>query len=268
MGIFNDNKTYLKNTMLIHSFFVDKLKVDVYDTRQSMGEGAGKYALEAIKDLLSKKEEIYIVFAAAPSQNEFLQYVSEAPGIDWGRIHALHMDEYIGLPEDAPQGFGNFLRRAIFDKVPFASVDYIYANESIEETCARYTAILEKHPVDIVFMGIGENGHIAFNDPGVADFDDPVAIKKVALDNKCRNQQVHDGCFAKLSEVPKYALTLTVPTLFKADKLICVVPAPTKADAVRATVCGPITEACPSTIMRRHKDARMFVDSDSGKYIL
>ena len=254
--------------MLIRSFSVDKLQVEVHDTRQAMGEAAGKYAVETIKDLLSKKEEIYIVFAAAPSQNEFLQFVSEAPGIDWGRIHALHMDEYIGLPEDAPQGFGNFLRRAIFDKVPFASVDYIYSDESSEETCARYTAILEKHPVDIVFMGRGENGHIAFNDPGVADFDDPLAIKKVALDEKCRNQQVHDGCFASLESVPEYALTLTVPTLFKADKLICVVPAPTKADAVRATVCGPVTEACPATVMRLHKDARMFVDSDSGKYIL
>ena len=182
--------------MLIHSFFVDKLKVDVYDSRQTMGEAAGKYAVEVIKDLLSKKDEIYIIFAAAPSQNEFLQYVSEAPGIDWGRIHALHMDEYIGLPEDAPQGFGNFLRRAIFDKVPFASVDYIYADESIEDTCARYTAILEKHPVDIVFMGTGENGHIAFNDPRFADFDDPLAIKKVALDETCRTQLVHYGCFA------------------------------------------------------------------------
>jgi glucosamine-6-phosphate deaminase len=254
--------------MLIHSFSVDKLKVNVYDTRQSMGEEAGRYAVEAIRDLLSRKEEIYIVFAAAPSQNEFLKYVSEAPGIDWGRIHALHMDEYIGLPEDAPQGFGNFLRRAIFDKVPFASVDYIYADESTEETCARYTEILDKHPVDIVFMGIGENGHVAFNDPGVADFNDPVAIKKVALDDKCRNQQVHDGCFATLDQVPEYALTLTVPTLFKAGKLICVVPAPTKADAVRATVCGPVSEACPATVMRLHKDACMFVDADSGKYIL
>ena len=255
--------------MRIKSFSVDKLPVEVYDTRQSMGEAAGKYAADAIRALLSKKEEIYIIFAAAPSQNEFLQSVSEAPGIDWGRIHALHMDEYIGLPEDAPQGFGNFLRRAIFDKVPFASVDYISKEgESVEETCARYTELLEKHPVDIVFMGIGENGHIAFNDPGVAEFDDPLLIKKVALDDKCRNQQVHDGCFAQLAEVPEYALTLTVPALFRANKLICVVPASTKADAVRATVLGPVTEACPATILRRHDDARLFVDADSGKYIL
>lgn len=254
--------------MLIKTLFVDKLQVDVHDTRQAMGEAAGKYAAEAIRKYLSEKEEIYIVFAAAPSQNEFLESVSKAPGIDWSRVHALHMDEYIGLPEDAPQGFGNYLRRAIFDKVPFASVEYIYAEERIEDTCARYTAILERHPVDLVFMGIGENGHIAFNDPGVADFNDPVLIKKVALDDKCRNQQVHDGCFETLEDVPEYALTLTVPALFRADKLICVVPAPTKADAVRATVCGPITEACPATILRRHKDARMFVDADSGRYLI
>ena len=254
--------------MLIKSFSVDKLQVEVHDTRQSMGEQAGKYAVEAIKEALTKKDDIYIVFAAAPSQNEFLKSVAESPDVDWSRIHALHMDEYIGLPEDAPQGFGNFLRRAIFDKVPFASVDYIYADETIEQTCARYTDILDKHHVDIVFMGIGENGHIAFNDPGVADFNDPLPIKKVALDDKCRNQQVHDGCFAKLEDVPEYALTLTVPTLFKADKLICVVPAATKADAVKATVFGPISESCPATIMRRHGDARMFVDSDSGKYLL
>ena len=255
--------------MRIKSFSVDKLAVEVHDTRQSMGEAAGNYAADAIRALLAKKEEIYIIFAAAPSQNEFLQSVSEAPGIDWGRIHALHMDEYIGLPEDAPQGFGNFLRRAIFDKVPFASVDYIArAGESIEDTCARYTDILEKHPVDIVFMGIGENGHIAFNDPGEADFNDPVLIKKVALDDKCRNQQVHDGCFERLEDVPEYALTLTVPALFRADKLICVVPAPTKADAVRAMILGPISEVCPATILRRHDDARLFVDADSGKFIL
>lgn len=253
--------------MLIKSFSVDKLNVEVHDSRESMGEEAGRYAVAAIKELLDKKDEIYIVFAAAPSQNEFLKAVSEAADVDWSRVHALHMDEYIGLSEDAPQGFGNFLRRAFFDKVPLASVDYIYADESVEETCKRYTDIIRNHHVDIVFMGIGENGHIAFNDPGVADFKDDAVIKKVKLDDKCRNQQVHDGCFAKLDDVPEYALTLTVPTLFNADKLVCVVPAATKAEAVRATIFGPIAETCPSSIMRNHEDARLFVDADSGKFI-
>lgn len=254
--------------MLLKNFKVDNLDVQVYDTRDSMGESAAAEAVAYLKHILAEKDEIYMIFAAAPSQNEFLAAVAEAEGIDWGRVHALHMDEYVGLPADAPQGFGNFLRRAIFDKVPFASVEYIGTSADTESTIARYDAVLAAHHVDVVFMGIGENGHIAFNDPHVADFNDPARIKKVDLDLKCRNQQVHDGCFAQLDDVPEYALTLTCPTLFNADRLFCVVPAATKADAVKATVTGPIGEQCPATILRRHKCATLYTDADSGKYIL
>lgn len=133
---------------------------------------------------------------------------------------------------------------------------------------ARYDRILAGNPVDVVFMGIGENGHIAFNDPHVADFNDPLRIKKVDLDLTCRTQQVHDGCFATLGEVPEYALTLTIPALVAADRIFCVVPAATKADAVRATVLGPVTEKVPATVLRHHPDATLYVDSDSGKYIM
>lgn len=254
--------------MMTKQFKVDNLDVKVYDTRLAMGKGAAEDAIAYLKDLLAKKDEIYMIFAAAPSQNEFLAAVADAEGIDWGRVHALHMDEYVGLPDDAPQGFGNFLRRAIFNKVPFASVDYIGTSSDAEATIERYDAILATHHVDVVFMGIGENGHIAFNDPHVADFDDPNRIKKVDLDLTCRTQQVHDGCFAALEEVPEYALTLTCPTLFSADRLFCVVPAATKADAVKATVTGPIGEHCPATILRCHKCATLYIDADSGKYIL
>ena len=254
--------------MLLKNFKVDNLDVQVYDTREAMGKAAAAEAVAYLKQLLSRKDEIYMIFAAAPSQNEFLAAVAEAEGIDWGRIHALHMDEYVGLPSDAPQGFGNFLRRAIFDKVPFASVDYIGTSADTEATIARYEAILSAHHVDVVFMGIGENGHIAFNDPHVADFNDPKLIKKVDLDLKCRTQQVHDGCFEQLRDVPEYALTLTCPALFQADRLFCVVPAATKADAVKATVQGPVGEQCPATILRRHKCATLYTEADSGKYIL
>lgn len=254
--------------MLRKEFKVDNLDVKVYDTRKSMGLEAGAEAAEYLRNILAKKSEIYAIFAAAPSQNEFLETLAAAPGIDWTRIHALHMDEYVGLPSDAPQGFGNFLRRAIFEKVPFASIDYIGSEGDPQALIARYDAILASHHVDVVFMGIGENGHIAFNDPHVADFEDKARIKKVDLDLKCRNQQVNDGCFAKLEDVPEYALTLTVPTLFSADRLFCVVPAATKADAVKATVEGPISEHCPATILRRHSAATLYTDSDSGKYIL
>lgn len=248
-------------------FKVDKLDVKVYDSRKAMGAGAGEEAARYLRELLARQDEVWAIFAAAPSQNEFLEYLAGAPGIDWKRVHALHMDEYVGLPSDAPQGFGYFLRRAIFDKVPFGSIDYIGSEGNEEELMARYDAILAKHHVDIVFMGIGENGHIAFNDPHVADFDDPLRIKKVDLDLKCRNQQVNDGCFAKLDDVPEYALTLTVPTLFAADRLFCVVPAPTKADAVKATVKGPVGAHCPATVMRLHKAATLYLDPDSAKYV-
>ncbi|MBQ9309255.1 MAG: glucosamine-6-phosphate deaminase [Bacteroidales bacterium] len=254
--------------MLKKEFKVDKLDIKIYDSRQSMGEGAASEAAEYLRNLLARQDEAWAVFAAAPSQNEFLEELSKAPGIDWHRIHALHMDEYVGLPSSAPQGFGNFLRRAIFDKVPFGSVDYIGGEADADTLVSRYDAILSRHHVDVVFMGIGENGHIAFNDPHVADFNDPARIKKVDLDLVCRQQQVNDGCFSCLDEVPEYALTLTVPTLFGADRLFCIVPSSTKANAVRATVEGPVEESCPASILRRHKAATLYVDSDSGKYIL
>lgn len=254
--------------MLIKRFKTDRLQVKVYDTRDAMGRAAAREAAACLRDFLSRKEELNVVFAAAPSQNEFLAALCRARGIDWGRVTALHMDEYVGLPADAPQGFGNFLRRAIFDRIPFKEVLYIGTDASAEKTLARYDRILAGRHIDIVFMGIGENGHIAFNDPHVADFHDPLRIKKVDLDLKCRTQQVHDGCFAALEEVPEYALTLTCPVLYGADRLFCVVPAATKADAVRAMVLGPVGEACPATILRRHPKATLYTDRDSGKYLL
>lgn len=246
-----------------------KLAVKIFETRAEMGEAAGSAAAEKIKELIAKKGEVNMIFAAAPSQNETLATLVAAEGIDWSKVNAFHMDEYIGLDKDAPQGFGNFLKDRIFAKLPFKSVNYIYAeNESAEETCARYTKLIKENPIDIVCLGIGENGHIAFNDPWVADFNDPEVIKKVALDEVCRQQQVNDGCFAKLDDVPKYALTLTVPTLFNADYLFCTVPAPTKADAVYKTVNNEINEDLPATIMRNHDNAIMYCDKDSGAQLL
>jgi glucosamine-6-phosphate deaminase len=130
--------------------------------------------------------------------------------------------------------------------------------------CARYASILGESPIDIVVMGIGENGHIAFNDPPVADFCDAAAVKPVALDAVCRQQQVNDGCFASLSDVPKTAITLTVPTLFAGGALFCIVPAKTKAVAVKNTLSGEIGEWCPATVLRRHEDAVLYLDADSG----
>lgn len=254
--------------MLKKTLIADQLRVNIYDSRKAMGEAAAHDAAAYIRDILDKKESIYIIFAAAPSQNEFLEALCHEPGIDWGRVHAIHMDEYVNLPAEHPAGFGNFLRRAIFDHLPFASVDYIGTDPDYKSAIARYDKVLATHKPDIGFLGIGENGHIAFNDPHVADFNDPLRVKKVDLDPVCRQQQVNDGCFATLDEVPEYAITLTIPSLLVCDKIFCIVPAPAKANAVKATVLGPISEECPASILRHHRDSTLYVDSDSGKYIL
>ena len=254
--------------MLLKTFKTDKLIVNAYDSRIEMGKGAAMEAAAYLRWLLAYKKEIYVVFAAAPSQNEFLAELSVAPDIDWQRVHALHMDEYVGLSANATQGFGNFLKRSIFDKVPFASVHYIGTEKLPEQACTDYEKLINEHEIDIVFMGIGENGHIAFNDPHVADFNDPKSIKTVDLDLICRQQQVNDGCFVSLDEVPKYALTLTIPTLCSARRIFCIVPSSTKAQAVKKTVYGEISTQCPASILRNHDYATLYVDTDSGKYIM
>ena len=243
----------------------DLLTVNIYDSRDEMGKAAGADIKACILALLEKKETINMIFAAAPSQNEVLASLAEDKEIPWNRVNAFHMDEYIGLSADAPQGFGNFLKAAIFGRAPFKSVNYINISATdAEAECERYSKLLADNPTDIVVMGIGENGHIAFNDPPVADFNDSRKVKPVQLDEICRQQQVNDGCFATINDVPKTAITLTCPTLFSGDHLFCIVPAPTKAKAVKATVCGEIGEACPATILRRHNSAILYLDPDSS----
>lgn len=246
----------------------DLLTVNVYKTRDEMGKSAANDIKACILSLLKTKETINMIFAAAPSQNEVLYALATDKEIPWNRINAFHMDEYIGLSADAPQGFGNFLKEHIFGLADFKSVSYIDITASdAEKECKRYAELLAKYPTDIVVMGIGENGHIAFNDPPVADFNDKKAVKSVELDEICRNQQVNDGCFAKIDDVPKTAITLTVPTLFAGDYLFCIVPAKTKAKAVKATLCDDINEKCPATVLRRHKSAILYLDGDSSSLL-
>ena len=252
----------------MRSFTKDSLEVRVYSSRTEMGNAAAADIKAKISELLKEKEEINMIFAAAPSQNEVLYALATDKEIEWNRVNAYHMDEYIGLDKDAPQGFGNFLRRAIFEIAPFKTVNCIDSTATDPEAEAeRYGALLAANPTDIVVMGIGENGHIAFNDPPVADFKDEKIVKPVKLDEICRNQQVNDGCFKSIDEVPTHALTLTVPTLVKAPWLFCIVPAPTKANAVYNTVNGEIGEACPATILRTQENAILYLEPDSAKLI-
>lgn len=253
---------------MIKTFKTGNLQVNVYENREEMGRIAALEVSAAIQNVLKEKEFCNMIFAAAPSQNEVLAALAKDRSIDFTRVNAFHMDEYIGLPADAPQAFGLFLRRAIFDKAPFHSVHYINGNaEYIKAECTRYADLLKNHPIDIVLLGIGENGHVAFNDPPVADFGDPEVIKSVPLDPICRQQQVNDGCFSSIDLVPTRALTLTVPTLMAAKQLFCVVPATTKANAVYATIFGEIDTSCPASIMRNHANATLYLDPDSASLL-
>lgn len=242
---------------------IDRLQVKVYEDRISLGKAAAAEAAEEIRNRLTKQERVRIIFAAAPSQNEFLAALAQELGIDWSRVTAFHMDEYIGLSADAPQRFAHFLRERIFDVVRPGEVHLIDCAADIGQECERYADLIRRSPIDIVFMGIGENGHIAFNDPPVADFADPEIIKPVELELACRQQQVNDGCFSSISTVPMNALTLTIPTLMSGGRLFCMVPGSAKRAAVRDTLRGSFSTRCPASILRRHNACTLYVDRDS-----
>lgn len=248
-------------------FKVDKLHVRIHEGRSAMGKDVAAMVANKITSLLAEKDVINIIFAAAPSQNEFLDALTEKH-IDWPRINAFHMDEYIGLSNQAPQGFGNFLKEKIFKKCNFRSVHYLDGNTpDVHAECSRYAELLLNHPTDIACMGIGENGHLAFNDPPVAKFNDEQMVKLVELDAACRVQQVNDGCFNTLNEVPTHAITLTIPALMAASFIFCTVPALSKAEAVYNTLNQQITEQYPSTILRCHDNAILILDGLSSSLL-
>ena len=255
----------MKDTGLVRKFKAGEATVMIYRGRQRMGEAAAKAAGEKAMEIIAKKGRASMVFASAPSQEEFLAALAKMEGIEWSMVTAFHLDEYIGLPSDAPQAFGKFLRDRLFEKVKPGRVYYLNGNAvNLEEEAQRYTELLKENGLDIACVGIGENGHLAFNDPHVADFNDPLTVKVVELDEVCRQQQVNDGCFDSIEKVPRRALTLTMPTIFNADHIFAIVPAKSKAEAVRKTVHGPVSTSCPASIIRKHRNAMLFLDPDSA----
>lgn len=249
----------------IKELTANELKVKIFETRLEMGASAAADVAEKIKELLLEKKIINMIFAAAPSQNEFLASLAQQEGIDWSSVNAYHMDEYIGLAAEAPQSFGQFLKERIFDKVVFNEVNYLNGNAADpEEECLRYSNLIERNPPDIVCMGIGENTHIAFNDPHLADFKDPFLVKVVTLDQVSRQQQVNDGCFNHIDDVPVSAITLTIPALLQAENVYCIVPGEKKAQAVYHTLTSKVEERYPSTALRNHINATLYLDADSA----
>jgi glucosamine-6-phosphate deaminase len=239
------------------------MKVCVAESRSELGKLAARDIAAALRSALLEKPSLRIILAAAPSQSEMLAALAREPGIDWRRVTAFHMDEYIDLPEDAPQRFGTWLERAFFDHVPLAKVHLIKPGKDPEAACEAYASLLAEAAIDFVLLGIGTNGHLAFNDPP-ANLNDPLAVKVVELDLMCREQQVLDGCFAKLDDVPKRAITLTVPTLLRGRELFCCVPGLHKSAAVIAMMESPISGACPATALRTHQRCTVYLDHESN----
>jgi glucosamine-6-phosphate deaminase len=239
------------------------LSVHIAESRLATANEAASGIADEIRTSLRQQPGVRMVFAAAPSQAEMLAALRRENNIDWTRVTAFHMDEYLGLSPEAPQRFGNWLRQAIFDHLPFAVVHLMEPGDKPAQSADAYAAKLNEAPIDIVCCGIGVNGHLAFNDPP-ADFDDRLTVKIVNLDLQCRQQQVDDRCFASIDEVPTQALTITIPALLAAQAIFCTVPGLSKRDAVRRALLGPIDPMCPASSLRGHRDCAFYLDSDSA----
>ena len=256
----------------IARFTVDSLDVLVYDNRAIAGRAAAAAVAESIAACQRAAGTARVIFAAAPSQDEFLARLVADKTIDWTRVVAFHMDEYLGIHADHRASFRRYLQEHLFRLVGLRpdQLRLIPGEQTARplQTCLEYEDLLRAEPPDIVCAGIGENGHMAFNDPPVADFIDPVLVKVVRLDAACRTQQINDGCFGQLAEVPAHAYTLTIPALLSAAVVSVVVPGPRKANAVLTTLRGPINESCPATALRRHPGAKLYLDRDAARLVM
>ena len=247
----------------IKSFRKDKLNVMVYTREADMGLAAARFTAARLREATGSRGSACLILATGTSQYSFLDALKREQ-LEWHKISVFHLDEYTGIPETHPASFRRYLRERILDEVNPGRVFLINGSSSdLEGEMERYESLLRNNPVDIACIGIGENGHIAFNDPPVADFNDPAWVKEVELDHACRMQQLGEGWFPSLDDVPEHAVTLTVPAIMASRAISCVVPGRRKLAAVIDTLNGDITEACPASVLRRHNDATLFLDSES-----
>lgn len=243
----------------------DSLPVAVYASNDEMGMAAALDAQEIILDTLAARGEANLILATGNSQLSFLHALRDLEGIEWWRVNIFHMDEYLGIDPHHHASFPFFLRRHILNVIkPKAFYPVPSQPASVERACAEYADLLRSHPADLVALGFGENGHLAFNDPPYAEFDDPTWVKVVRLDERSRHQQVGEGHFDSLNSVPTHAITLTIPALLAPRRILAIVPEARKAEAVRACLREPISEERPGSILRRVDHARLYLDTDSA----
>ncbi len=245
----------------------DKLTIKIFENADMLGKAAAAAVSEKLKTVVAENGFANLILATGASQFQFLEHLQQH-AIDWKKITVFHLDEYKGLPETHPASFRKYLKERILKKVQPEKVYYLNGDAAdAEEEVAKYEALLKEHPIDIACIGIGENGHIAFNDPPVANFDDPKLVKVVELDEACRRQQLGEGWFPTLEDVPTHALTLTIPAIMNCKAISCVVPDERKAEAVYNTLNAKIETTCPATILRTHPDAVLYLDEGSATKI-
>jgi glucosamine-6-phosphate deaminase len=241
------------------------MKIEIHVDRKAAGEAAALAAAQALKQLDHPGNGIGVIFATGASQLETLHALTSMPDLPWRKVHGFHLDEYIGIDENHPASFRRYLRENLTERVPLEEFFEIDGSSADLDRVRRdYAHKLRAASPQLCLLGIGENGHLAFNDPSEANFDDPDAIKIVTLDAACRQQQLAEGWFKRFEEVPQRALTLTIPTLLKVPKLIVSVPGHRKAHSVRRTFEEPISTACPATILRTHPDVTLYLDRESA----
>lgn len=249
---------------MIKELNVGTLKAKVYTDEVSAGKASAQFVAERINKAIKSRGHANLVLATGASQFAFIEAIKKID-IDWDKITVFHLDEYKGLPETHPASFRKYLKERILNEVKPGKVHLINGDaDNLEEEIQNYETLLKNHPIDVACIGIGENGHIAFNDPGVADFNDPKLVKVVQLDNVCRNQQLGEGWFKSIEDVPKEAISLTIPAVMSSKTISCLCPNERKAQAVYDTFSAPITEDSPSTILRTHPETFLFLDQESA----
>jgi glucosamine-6-phosphate deaminase len=247
---------------------VDRMDVKVHPDSSALARAATEGAAAVIRDAVSARGVAHAMFATGNSQLEFVDtIVTATPDVPWGSVVVFHMDEYVGVGPDHPAGFQRWIRERLTDRAHPLGAHYIDGLADPRDECERYAALLRTYPLDLCCLGIGENGHLAFNDPPVADFDDPLDMKLVELDRDCRLQQVHEGHFPGIEAVPNLAITATIPALLRAGTVLAIVPEARKAEPVRAAIAGPVSTACPASVLRTRDNVTLHLDPDSASLL-
>ncbi|MFL6353747.1 MAG: glucosamine-6-phosphate deaminase [Bryobacteraceae bacterium] len=251
----------------LRKFQCGKAEVQIYTSPSALGKAAAEMAAQVMRNAIAKRGQARVIVATGNSQIPLIEALVQQD-VDWKRVEIFHMDEYAGMPADHPASFRRWIKTRVEQNVRPGKANYLAGDApDLDAEMKRYSQLLNEAPIDLAFVGFGENGHIAFNDPHVADFKDPAVVKRITLDEACRRQQAGEGHFKDVESVPRDALTVTCTGLFRADAWICCVPEARKAEAVRKALEGPISESCPASVVRTHPNAHVYLDQESSSLL-